>query len=80
MRLQSDDLQLDSLGDEGKAILRKLFVEGADLGRGDLHALRDLRLHHLYDSFIASLNSALLADLRELLIEVLLKLLLRAQL
>ena len=80
MGLQSDDLQLNSLRDEGKAILRELLVEGADLGRGDLHTLRDLRLHHLYDSFIASLNSALLADLRELLIEVLLKLLLRAQL
>ena len=80
MGLQSDDLQLDSLGDEGKTILRELLVESANLGRGDLHALRDLRLHHLDDSFIASLNSALLADLRELLIEVFLKLLLRAQL
>ena len=80
MRLQSDDLQLNSFGDEGKAILRKLFVEGADLGRGDLHALRDLRLHHLDNSFIASLYCTLLADLRELFIEVLLKLFLRAQL
>ena len=35
-----------------------------------MHTLRNLRLHHLNDSLIASLQRTLLSNLRELLVEV----------